>query len=452
VQAGPRERHHKERDEPRERDPRVGFFSDDYLDHTAPFTANLGRRLADRWRLVKRDPSAALSEPVAPIVFHLDRGIPEPERSAIRESALWWNHAFEEAGFRNALVVRDLPEGASLLDARYTGIAWVSRAERAWSIGQSQSDPRTGEIVHAVVLLDSHRRRTTARMWENLAPPGSRRCDAGDAPDVSWLAGMARSADALLEEAESVRELALVFRALGRNQDALRQLNASQRLFQRLDARSDLVDVTSRLEELEETFLAVVREWGQSIESADSYTHGHCARVATYAVDVARALGLEEGELVTIRIGAYLHDLGKIHTPHEILNKHGRLTDEEFAIMKRHPVQGVELLADIDFPWDIKPMIRWHHEKHCGGGYPDGLEGDAIPLNAQIICIADVFDALTSTRSYREAMDASRALAIMHESRRWWRDDVFEAFLGARQARLERERRDDERRALDTAL
>lgn len=181
--------------EPRERDPRVGYFSDDYLEHTAPFTARLARRLADRWRLAKKDPSAALSEPVEPIVFHLDRGIPEPERSAVREAALWWNHAFEAAGFRNALVVRDLPAGASFLDARYTGIAWVNRAERAWSIGQSQSDPRTGEIVHAVVLLDSHRRRTTARMWENLAPP-SRRCGAGDAPDLSWLAATDRAADA----------------------------------------------------------------------------------------------------------------------------------------------------------------------------------------------------------------------------------------------------------------
>jgi putative nucleotidyltransferase with HDIG domain len=144
---------------------------------------------------------------------------------------------------------------------------------------------------------------------------------------------------------------------------------------------------------------------------------------------VARALGLDQVEPTKIRLGAYLHDLGKINIPQEILNKPGRLTDAEFEVMKRHPVEGLDLLADIDFPWDIKPMIRWHHEKYCGGGYPDGLVGDAIPRNAQIICIADVFDALTTTRSYREAMSREKAIAIMRSSRAWWRDDVYDAFL-----------------------
>ena len=242
---------------------------------------------------------------------------------------------------------------------------------------------------------------------------------------------MARSAGAILEEAEAARELALLYRQLRRNQDALRHLNVSQRLFRRLDARTDLVDVSSRLDDLEGTFLSIVREWGQSIESADSYTHGHCERVASYAVAVAEALGMDQDEQTTIRLGAYLHDVGKIHTPHEILNKPGRLTDEEFAVMKRHPGEGFELLADIDFPWDIKPMIRWHHEKHCGGGYPDGLEGDEIPINAQVICIADVFDALTSSRSYRAAMSRERALEIVRESHAWWRPDVYDAFMAS---------------------
>jgi putative nucleotidyltransferase with HDIG domain len=239
---------------------------------------------------------------------------------------------------------------------------------------------------------------------------------------------LARTAGGVLEEAEAARALALVHRELGRNQDALRHLNLSQRLFRRLDARTDLVDVTARLQDLESTFLAVVRDWGQSIESADSYTHGHCERVATYAVAVARGLALDQEEQTTIRLGAYLHDLGKINTPLEILNKPGRLNDEELAIMQRHPVEGLDLLADVDFPWDIKPMIRWHHEKYCGGGYPDGIDGDAIPLNAQIICIADVFDALTTTRSYRPAMSRDRAVEIMESNRDWWREDVYAAF------------------------
>src|SRR5215207_434842 len=243
------------------------------------------------------------------------------------------------------------------------------------------------------------------------------------AVDLAVVAG------APLEEAEASRELALVYQRTGRNQDALKQLSAAYRLFKRLDARRDLVDVTAKVADLEGTYLAVVRDWGQSIESADSYTHGHCERVATYAVAVARALGLPDDELTTIRLGAYLHDLGKVKTPLEVLNKQGRLSPEEFAVMQRHPVDGVEMLADIDFPWDLKPMIRWHHERYDGTGYPDRLAGEAIPLNAQIICVADVWDALTTTRSYRPAMRREQALALMRESAHHWRSDVYEAFM-----------------------
>jgi putative nucleotidyltransferase with HDIG domain len=174
-----------------------------------------------------------------------------------------------------------------------------------------------------------------------------------------------------------------------------------------------------------------VREWGQSIESADSYTHGHCERVASYSVALGTALGLDKDELTTIRLGAYLHDVGKVRVPHEILNKPGRLTHEEFDVMKLHPVYGIELLAGVEFPWDIKPIIRWHHEKHDGSGYPDGLCGDEIPLTAQIIGIVDVYDALTTTRSYRGAMSNEQAIGIMRESRRHWRSDVVDAFMAS---------------------
>lgn len=242
---------------------------------------------------------------------------------------------------------------------------------------------------------------------------------------------VAVSTDSLLSEAEASRELALLYQAMSRNQEALQRLSAAHRLFGRLDARVDLVDVSRRVQRLEETYLAVVRDWGQSIESADGYTFGHCERVATYALAVAQALGMDEGQQATVRIGAYLHDLGKVRVPHEILNKPGLLSREEFDIVKMHPVWGVELLAKVDFPWDIKPIIRWHHEKHDGSGYPDRLRGDEIPLAAQVICIADVYDALTTTRSYRPAMGPAEALACMEESRQWWRPDVYGAFCRA---------------------
>ena len=242
---------------------------------------------------------------------------------------------------------------------------------------------------------------------------------------------LAVGAGSVLSEAESTRELALLYQTMGRNQEALTLLNAAHRLFRRLDARVDLVHVGGKVAELEGAYFAVVREWGQSIESSDSYTFGHCERVAEFAVAVAGALGLDEHERTTIRVGAYLHDLGKVRVPHEILNKPGSLTREEFDVMKMHPVWGLELLATVEFPWDIKPIIRWHHEKVNGTGYPDRLVGNEIPLAAQIIGIVDVFDALTTTRAYRPAMTPERAFEEIRTMRAAWRDDIFDAFFQA---------------------
>lgn len=234
-----------------------------------------------------------------------------------------------------------------------------------------------------------------------------------------------------LAEAAAVRELSLLYHDLGRNQDALRGLTRAHRLFTRLDARRELVDIAQKVRTLEDTYLSVVRDWGRSIESADSYTFGHCERVARFGVLVASALGADEMATRTVQLGAYLHDLGKVRVPHEILSKPGRLTDEEFAVIKRHPEWGEELLVEVEFPWDLKPVIRWHHEKLDGTGYPDRLAGDRIPLSAQIICVVDVWDALTTTRSYRAAMELDRALGIMEESRHWWRPEVYRAFQAA---------------------
>ena len=158
--------------EPLDQDPRVGFISVSFQDFSQPYDRPLTRYLVERWRLQKKDPKAALSEPVKPIVFYLDRAIPEPVRSAARMGALWWNQAFEQAGFKNALRVEDLPEGADPMDIRYPTIQWTNRSGRGWSVGQSHVDPRTGEIIHAVVQLDSHRMRTMNNYWESVMPSG----------------------------------------------------------------------------------------------------------------------------------------------------------------------------------------------------------------------------------------------------------------------------------------
>ncbi len=242
---------------------------------------------------------------------------------------------------------------------------------------------------------------------------------------------LAVAANSPLAEAEASRELALLYQMMGRNQDALRLLNLAHGLFRRLDARVDLVHVGGKAAELEATYLAVVREWGRSLESSDSCTFGHCERVAQHGVAMARALGLDDEAETTILLGAYLHDVGKVRVPHEILHKAGPLTRAEREAMEQHPIWGIELLANVEFPWDLKPIVRWHHEHYDGSGYPDRLMGDEIPLAAQVVGILDVYDALTIPRAGQPALTPERAVEQILECRAWWSERVVAAFLKA---------------------
>jgi hypothetical protein len=192
--------------EPREQDPRVGFISAGFQDFSQPYDQPITRYLVNRWRLQKKDPNAALSEPVKPIVFYLDRAIPEPVRSAARMGALWWNAAFEQAGFRNALRIEDLPEGADPMDIRYPTIQWTNRSGRGWSVGQSHIDVRTGEIIHAVVQLDSHRMRTVNNYWESVMPSGR---DAAE-PALDTFAALDNLDPRTSEEQVMLQRLALL--------------------------------------------------------------------------------------------------------------------------------------------------------------------------------------------------------------------------------------------------
>ncbi len=160
--------------EPRERDIRVGYFGPNFEDFSQPFNQPLERGFIARWRLVKKDPNAKVSEPVKPITFYLDPGMPANIKQAAKRGILWWNDAFAVAGFKNAVVVQDLPADADPLDIRYPTIQWTNRAGRGWSVGMEQGDPRTGEIIHSVVQLDSHRWRTVSNYWDALigSPPG----------------------------------------------------------------------------------------------------------------------------------------------------------------------------------------------------------------------------------------------------------------------------------------
>lgn len=230
--------------------------------------------------------------------------------------------------------------------------------------------------------------------------------------------------------AESMREHAELHLRLGRNRDALQALSLSHRLFTHLHAREDLQDVARRLRSLEDRFHDAVHAWAQTIESKDSYTLGHCERVADHACALAVDFGFDEATLFWFRVGALLHDVGKVVVPGDILNKAGPLTPEERRIMEGHPVAGVELLSDIEFPWDVLPMIRHHHERWDGHGYPDSLSGDDIPLPARILCVADVYDALTTDRPYRRAFGPNDALRLMQaDIGRQFDPDVLDRFF-----------------------
>lgn len=148
------------------------------------------------------------------------------------------------------------------------------------------------------------------------------------------------------------------------------------------------------------------------LEARDAYTHGHSQRVARHAERIARAMHISPVEIAKIRTAATVHDVGKLYTPREILNNPARLTDAEFAVMKRHPGDGANMLAAVGDS-EIAAMVRHHHERMDGRGYPDGLVGSGIPLGARIIAVADTFDAIISTRSYRSAGTHKKALDIL---------------------------------------
>ena len=159
---------------PRVNDPRAGFFGIQYMDFATPISEPVVRRYIDHHRLQKKDPSAAMSEPVKPIVYYVDRGAPEPVRSALIEGASWWNQAFEAAGYRNAFRVEVMPEDADPMDVRYNVIQWVHRSTRGWSYGSSLSDPRTGEIIQGRVSLGSLRDRQDFLIAQSLLAPYGR--------------------------------------------------------------------------------------------------------------------------------------------------------------------------------------------------------------------------------------------------------------------------------------
>jgi putative two-component system response regulator len=159
-----------------------------------------------------------------------------------------------------------------------------------------------------------------------------------------------------------------------------------------------------------------------SIEAKDPYTEGHCNRLSAYAVTLAERLGLNEELRVALRRGGIVHDVGKVAVAEHILQKPGPLTPEERKIMEEHPIVGERICKPLKSFRHVLPIIRHHHEKMDGSGYPDGLNGDQIPLTARILTAVDIYDALSTDRPYRKALPREQAFAIMREEvkRGWW--------------------------------
>jgi len=152
-------------------------------------------------------------------------------------------------------------------------------------------------------------------------------------------------------------------------------------------------------------FINSVRMLAAAIDAKDPYTRGHSERVARYSIAIGKNLALPEQDMRNLRISALLHDVGKIGIDDRILRKPGALSDDEFEVMKQHPGKGAAIMSGVAQLIDIIPGMKYHHEKWSGGGYPDGLEGDQIPMQARIVAIADTFDAMTTNRPYQKAME-----------------------------------------------
>ncbi|HXP39119.1 MAG TPA: HD domain-containing phosphohydrolase [Candidatus Acidoferrales bacterium] len=183
---------------------------------------------------------------------------------------------------------------------------------------------------------------------------------------------------------------------------------------------------TDELERAESVLFSLAR----SIEGKDPYTHGHCERLADYSARLGEQLGLAGDQITALRRAGIVHDVGKIAVPDAILLKPGRLTPDEWTIIREHSAVGERICAPLKSFRFVLPIIRHHHEKLDGSGYPDGLRGDAIPIAARVLQIVDVYDALTTDRPYKKAFSITDALQTMKEevSQGWWDPHIFDQF------------------------
>lgn len=224
---------------------------------------------------------------------------------------------------------------------------------------------------------------------------------------------------------------------LGNTEDRVRGLEAGAddflskpviraELLARVRSLLSLKAYTDELERAESVVFALAR----SIEAKDPYTEGHCERLSDYSAALGVEIGLPADQITALRRAGVVHDIGKVAVPDAILLKPGPLTEDEWRRMRQHPVIGENICAPLKSFRLVLPIIRHHHEKMDGSGYPDGLRGEQIPVTARVLQLADVFDALTTERPYKRAFQAAEALNMMEQEveRGWWDSHLFRAF------------------------
>lgn len=176
-------------------------------------------------------------------------------------------------------------------------------------------------------------------------------------------------------------------------------------------------EIRKKNKEKEQMLIHIVQTLAGTIDAKDTYTKGHSSRVADYTREIARRYGYDDSALTDIYMMALLHDIGKIGVPDAVINKPGKLSDEEYEIIKRHPVMGANILEKIKEKPELALGAKWHHEKYGGNGYPDGIKGEEIPEQARIIAVADAYDAMTSYRSYRDPMPQEKVRSEIKKGR-----------------------------------
>ena len=207
----------------------------------------------------------------------------------------------------------------------------------------------------------------------------------------------------------------------------------------RLEAEKERVEIEKRhVEEIASLNMRTIEALALAIEAKDHTTHTHLQRVRIYAIEIAKEIGLSPDEIEALRAAALLHDIGKLGVPEHIINKPGKLTPEEFEKMKVHPLVGAEILDRVAFPYPVAPIVRSHHERWDGSGYPAGLAGEDIPIGARILAAVDCLDALASHRQYRPAIPLDQAMRTVKEKSGIWFDPKVVNLLERRYVDLER--------------